>query len=98
MSMAEQVETFSNARVVVGVHGAALANVAFRKHAELDIIEILPSIDACDFSHYMLLAHTLNFRYQAAQAIVVRKEAGAVSLTVDATQFETTLRSVIAGL
>jgi capsular polysaccharide biosynthesis protein len=41
LSFQEQVEVFSNARIVVGLHGAGLANIAFaRRNATL--IEIVP--------------------------------------------------------
>jgi hypothetical protein len=42
MSLAQQIEIFSNARYVVGVHGAGLTNIIFRKNAPLSLLEIFP--------------------------------------------------------
>lgn len=42
MPLEDQMELFSSARVVAGVHGSGLFNIAFRKGAELTLVEILP--------------------------------------------------------
>lgn len=42
MGIDEQVELFSQAGIVAGVHGSALVNVAFRKNAKLTLLEIFP--------------------------------------------------------
>lgn len=40
-SLDEQIEMFSNAGFVAGVHGAGLTNIVFRCHAPLSLLEIL---------------------------------------------------------
>lgn len=42
MGLSEQIELFSEARLVVGVHGSALVNIVFRKGSKLNLVEIFP--------------------------------------------------------
>ena len=42
LPLEQQIESFSQARVVVGVHGSALVNAIFRRNAKLTMVEILP--------------------------------------------------------
>jgi len=42
MGLQEQLELFSQARLVVGVHGSALVNIVFRRGTKLTLVEIFP--------------------------------------------------------
>jgi len=92
MSVHEQIEAFSNARFVVGMHGAALANLMFRRNAPLDLVELLPG-SAAPYAHYFHLCHVLGFRYQAVEAIAT--QAANAEFFVDAEVLGATLRSVL---
>jgi hypothetical protein len=41
-TLAEQIELFRDTDVVVGVHGAGLTNVAFRRGGSLSLLELIP--------------------------------------------------------
>lgn len=42
MPFAAQMQLFSEARLVVAIHGAGLTNILFRRDAELTVLEVLP--------------------------------------------------------
>jgi hypothetical protein len=73
MSLAEQIDLFSQVRYLVAIHGAGLANVMFRRGARLDLLEIFPSTTYLGRSgrvfpppaHYFWLAQACGFRYEA---------------------------------
>jgi len=48
MSVLEQIELFSNADVVIGTHGAGLANILFCK-PNTKVIEIFQARSDCSF-------------------------------------------------
>lgn len=63
MSLAQQMELFSQARLVVANHGAGLANLLFRIGQPLELVELF----APDFisPHFVWLAHACGFGYEA---------------------------------
>jgi capsular polysaccharide biosynthesis protein len=70
MSLDEQIEVFGGARQVVGVHGAGLTNMLFRKKADLNLLEIFPPMSSYSSPklappplHYFWLARALDFKY-----------------------------------
>jgi hypothetical protein len=72
LPLAEQIKLFSQVRYLVGVHGAGLANIMFRRGAELSLLEIFPSTTYIKGGrvyppavHYFWLAHACGFRYEA---------------------------------
>ncbi len=66
MSPEAQEELFRRARVVVGVHGAGLLNIIFRRGKPLDLLEIFPK----NFypPHYYWLAQEYGYGYDAFTA------------------------------
>jgi capsular polysaccharide biosynthesis protein len=48
MNISEQMSTFREAKVIVGIHGAALANALFARHPKC-IVELPPIKEAQDF-------------------------------------------------
>jgi hypothetical protein len=44
LTLAEQIETFSNAGYVASIHGAGLYNIIFRKNAPMQVLEIFPNL------------------------------------------------------
>ena len=61
MSFLEQIQTFSNAKWVIGIHGAGLANLIFRYPRELNLFEILSE----DYiaGGYFLMASSFGWNY-----------------------------------
>jgi capsular polysaccharide biosynthesis protein len=64
LGLREQVELFSNAGFVVGIHGAGLTNLVFRKNAPLTLLELFPA-QASPNWYYFFLCRTYGFGYGA---------------------------------
>ncbi|KKK85766.1 hypothetical protein LCGC14_2770020, partial [marine sediment metagenome] len=56
----KQVELFHSAEIIIGVHGAGLANIVFSEN--LKIIEIHPPKEIK--THYFMLSKALNVEYR----------------------------------
>jgi len=63
LGVADQMRLFRRARRVVGVHGAGLSNVAFRRGAPLDLLEIFP--ETLIAPHYFWLCREYGYGYRA---------------------------------
>ncbi len=70
MSLDEQIEMFGGTRYVIGVHGAGLTNIMFRRKADLNLLEIFPPMSSYSLPklappplHYFWLARALDFGY-----------------------------------
>ena len=93
LGLAEQVRLFSEARVVVGVHGAGLANAVFMPPGAA-MVEVMPPwyMTAC----YLVLANEAGMRYRAVEggrADPAGKGAHQ-DVTVDPGQLDAQLRSL----
>ena len=72
-SLSDQIELFRNTRVIVGVHGAGLANIIFRRGAPLTLVELIPpgpfplSFNAVhdDESDYESLCRYFDYEYSS---------------------------------
>jgi len=69
MGLSEQMELFSNAGYVVGIHGAGLVNIIFRKNAPLRLLEIFNPEQARTSGtpqpHYFFISRAYGFDYRA---------------------------------
>jgi hypothetical protein len=69
MSLAQQMELFSKAGYVAGIHGAGLANIIFRKNAPLRVLEIFDPAYFNYFGYlpgsYFLISRMYDFDYRA---------------------------------
>ena len=61
MSIDEQINLFSNCRSVIGLHGAGLINIIFRRGAPLSLLEIFPPEHIPP--HYYWLTLIFNYNY-----------------------------------
>lgn len=61
MAVDAQIELFSNARYVAGVHGAGLTNIMFRRAGQLDLLEMFPPSSIPP--HYFWLSKALGHRH-----------------------------------
>lgn len=65
LTMEDQIKIFSEAAVIVGIHGAGLTNIYFRNNF-CNILEIFPPpIEGYTPFHYIMLAKMKGFRYNA---------------------------------
>lgn len=62
ITLPQQIGAMSQARYVVGIHGAGLANMLFRGGQPLGLLELYPPADYFPF-HYVLMANQLGFDY-----------------------------------
>ena len=63
MGIAEQINKFSNASFICGIHGAGLSNIIFVKNSTCHLLEIFPP-DSIP-PHYFWLSAELGFSYDA---------------------------------
>lgn len=63
INLEQQIELFSNAAFVVGVHGAGLTNILYRYPQHCKLLEIFPLNHAP--AHYYWLCRELGFAYDA---------------------------------
>lgn len=91
---AEQVETFSSAGVIIGIHGAGLTNMIFRQ-GNCRILEIFPPAEERYLPfHYIMLASMKGFSYDAIQgAPGSSRYSGGFRLPADI--FEARLRQLL---
>ena len=62
LTLPQQIRTMQQARYVVGIHGAGLANMLFRGGQPMGLLEIYPPATYFPF-HYILMANQLGFQY-----------------------------------
>ena len=62
LTLSEQIQAVGQARYVVGIHGAGLANILFRGGRPLGLLEIYPPAAYFPF-HYIMLANQLGYQY-----------------------------------
>ncbi len=62
LSLKEQIELFSSATHIIGIHGAGLTNILFRIGSPLNVLEIFPS-DELRPEHYKNLSKKYAFNY-----------------------------------
>lgn len=62
LTLSEQIQAVGQARYVVGIHGAGLANILFRGGRPLGLLEIYPPATYFPF-HYIMLANQLGYQY-----------------------------------
>jgi capsular polysaccharide biosynthesis protein len=64
LSFEEQIHLFSNVSHLIGVHGAGLTNMLFRKNGELSVLELLHPFEYVPF-HYIMMANMFGHAYDA---------------------------------
>jgi len=87
----EQIRCFAQARYVVGIHGAGLTNLIFRRGAPCSVLELFPPDNLPP--HYYWLAHHYGWRYDA---LVGRAGSTAGSFDVDVDRLRAKLSVLLA--
>jgi len=84
--LAEQVERFAAASVVVGPHGSALTNILFRAGAPLAVVEIIPD-NKLYRHHFYEMSRIFGFDYRAtlSRATAPNDEAAPSELDIPQT-------------
>jgi hypothetical protein len=101
MSVADQIELFSNVRYLVAVHGAGLTNIMFRRGAALSLVEIFPGTTfpplerALPPPHYFWLSHACGFHYDALFAKAHGAAAFASDFEVDPVQLDKKIEQML---
>lgn len=87
----QQIELFSNCRLIAGIHGAGLTNMVFRK-APCAVLEIFPPPDLGYLPfHYIMLAKMQGFEYQAVIGTTPEKKYSG-GFYLDPAKFDQALR------
>lgn len=91
LELQEQMDLFAQARSVIGVHGAGLTNLIFRRNQELNLLELFPP----DYlhPHYVWLCHAFGYGYDAL--VGTRGEDGQ-SFVVDLNRLRKKVANMIA--
>lgn len=89
LSLLEQVELFSTASHIIGIHGAGLVNSIFKKDGNLKVLEIAPS-EEFQPEHYKNICKKFDFDYQF---ILGEGKDSQNMFTLDVAEFEKTLKN-----
>jgi hypothetical protein len=89
LDFSEQITLFENAEVVLGVHGAGLANVLFSD--DLKLLEIRPS-SKTRWHDFYVMAEQLGFSYEYHEVVCQEGE----DLVVDVDELEDTVERLLA--
>lgn len=92
MNLQDQVSLFSSSRYVVGIHGAGLTNVIYRKNAPMALLELLPG----DYlqPHYFWLSKGMGHQYQCLVGTVAAVDT---SFKIDPVSFEEKLLQILSA-
>lgn len=90
LSLQQQIELFGETRYLVGIHGAGLTNVLYRKNAPLHLLELLPQ----DYlqPHYFWISKGMGHSYSC---LVGSRSSYNTSFYVDPKKFEEKLAQVL---
>ena len=93
MSFEDQARTFSQARYVIGVHGAGLTNLLFRRNGKLKLLEIFTP----DIIHpqYYWLCSILGFEYSAILGQLGSVRGVYAPLALDPKELEVSILSML---
>lgn len=91
LNVSKQIEYFSTASHIVGIHGAGLVNMIYGKNTVKKIIEIFPPWNYVPF-HYIMLAKIYGFEYDA---VLGKKgnESSSGGFIVDISELDETLKN-----
>jgi len=88
----DQVSLFNETRLLVGIHGAGLTNIIFRRGAKLDLVEIfLPSETPL---YFYILARTYGYNYAYVKGINPDSKGTRANFEVDPAALGAALRFV----
>ena len=92
LSFSEQVTLFSECSHIVGIHGAGLTNILWRKNAPLTLLELFPE----NYVHpgYFWVAKSFDKEYLALTGSPILPDT---SFHIDPQQFEEKLLQVLSG-
>ncbi len=92
----EQMRLFAGVRVVVGLHGAGLSNLLFRRGAPLDLVELCPPIGATlDFCG---LARVYGYGYYRIVGADASDATRAANYSIDPAALDATLQTILSTL
>src|SRR5262249_7777469 len=95
LSLQEQIELFQGARYVVGLHGAGLTNIIYRRAAPLALLELHSYSFVLDC--YYRLSHEYGYFYDRLPCVAEPGPSwGESDLSVDLPQLEVKVRRLLA--
>ncbi|MXN67234.1 DUF563 domain-containing protein [Stappia sp. GBMRC 2046] len=93
LTLREQIETFSQAAILISAHGAGLTNLLFRRHSPTTVIELFnPNLQSL---HYALIANAFGHGYFALQNLAAEGRNSVASSEVDLKALREILERVI---
>ena len=93
LTLSEQIQAMGQARYVVGIHGAGLANILFRGGRPLGLLEIYPPATYFPF-HYILMANQLGYQYNGLIGLPGSRQFSG-GFRVDPTEFRQCLAALL---
>ena len=97
MPLSEQMERFSRAAFVVGVHGAGLTNIIFRRDAPLHLLEIFPGPPGPQAAQYFFVCRTTGFGYSTVSGDSGEAYPWSGGFTLDPHRLETAIEAMLSA-
>ena len=100
MTVGEQMARFGEAAYLIGIHGAGLANMTFRRGAPLKVLEIFPPSELLSWGttppHYCYLAQAFGFEYDAIITSETRRGDYRSPFWLDPTDLRERIQAMLA--
>lgn len=92
MSLANQIELFSNTRWLIGFHGAGLTNMIFRKDQKMSVLELFPKNKTPLHYWHLSIDFGFNYTYLIGEDYVSKKSE---QYHVDPSQFNQSIQRML---
>jgi len=93
LTLDEQMDLFSRADVVVGIHGAGLANILYRRGGNCSVLELYPPGELVATNAW--IAGQLGFNYKAIRGYAPQTVERFTPFSIDAEQFALRLEQLL---
>lgn len=94
LSLDQQIDAFSKCRYLVGIHGAGMTNMIYRRNRDMSIIEIFPPDNIPP--HYYWLSRVFGYQYEAVVGDKIEGMNLGSSFSVDPGKLESKIKNLLS--